>query len=165
MFDVANLGDVSRYSVMTVSGRQPWGTIIGVDSAAENGLVFRGDVENAAILFNQPAAITWGNPKSARASLTITPQGNFQVQSAGFDVAGQEVYLQKFRGVKVPVPTGAQTFAVTLAGAEATKEYAVVVRPAWFTSHAVTNQSPHGFTVQFAKPAPVGATLDWLLIR
>jgi hypothetical protein len=35
----------------------------------------------------------------------------------------------------------------------------------WLTDRAVAEKTADGFTVTFAKPAPAGAKLDWMLVR
>ena len=175
VFDVANHGDVARYSVLTVHGspKVPWGSIIDVSSLAGNGIVFNADVENAALLFNQSA----GNPQMIRwtgkpgANLSLTPAGNLNVAASRLDLAGGGVTAlggiggNTFRGLKIPVPAGTTNFAIAFPAPESTADYAVLVRPSWPCVHAITQQSKTGFTVQFDSPAPTGGTLNWLLIR
>jgi len=175
VFDVANHGDVARYSVLTVSGnpKVPWGSIIDISSLAVNGLAFNADVENAALLFNQSA----GNPQMIRwtgkpgANLSLSPAGNLNVTASRLDLAGGGVTAlggiggSIFRGLKIPVPAGALNFAVVFSAPESTEDYAVVARPSWSCVHAVTQQTKTGFTVQFDIPAPAGGTLNWLLLR
>jgi hypothetical protein len=68
VFDIANHGAASRYSVLSVAGgpsslddvekrheqKPAWDNIMVVNSAATVGLNFKGDVKKAAILFQQP---------------------------------------------------------------------------------------------------------------
>ncbi|OPZ81322.1 MAG: hypothetical protein BWY76_03069 [bacterium ADurb.Bin429] len=70
-----------------------------------------------------------------------------------------------FRGVQVAVPQGAESFTVTFPTAEKDGAYAVTVSPSWMTAHAVTERTAAGFTVRFNRPAPAGATVDWMLVR
>jgi len=35
----------------------------------------------------------------------------------------------------------------------------------WLSSRAVTARTADGFRVEFDRPAPEGATLDWMLVR
>lgn len=180
VFDVANDGDVARYSVLTVHGnpQAPWGAILDIGAVAGNGLVFNADTENAALLFHQSAA----NPQMIRwtgkpgASLNLTPTGNLILSSSRFDVDGAGVIElggiagtvqtgAAFRGLKIPVPAGVTNFAVAFSVPESTADYAALVRPSWPGAHAITHQTKTGFTVQFARPAPAGGTLHWLILR
>ena len=175
VFDVANHGDVTRYSVLTVNGspKIPWGAVIDISALAGNGIVFNADVENAALLFNQSA----GNPQMIRwtgkpgANLSLSPSGNLTVAASRLDVAGNGVTAlggiggNTLRGIKIPVPVGATNFAVEFSAPESTAEYAATAQPSWPCAHAVTQQTKTGFTVQFDRPAPAGGKLNWLILR
>jgi len=62
------------------------------------------------------------------------------------------------------VADGATELTVTFPRPEADVRYALHAQPSWFTA-AIVEKTPTGFTVRFEKPAPAGATLDWILIR
>jgi hypothetical protein len=69
------------------------------------------------------------------------------------------------RGIGVTVKQGLTTKQVVFATAESDNMYAVMVECSWLTLKAVEDKKTTGFTVSFSVAAPVGATLDWLLLR
>lgn len=48
---------------------------------------------------------------------------------------------------------------------EVDADYAIVATPGWNTYAWVSSKSTTGFTVNFANPAPDGATIQWLMFR
>jgi hypothetical protein len=85
--------------------------------------------------------------------------------TAQFYPTGAAGTATNFRGVKVPVPAGVTSLAVTFPTPEKDGAYAVTASPAWMTDHLVVDRTGTGFTIRFSAPAPKGATVDWLLIR
>jgi hypothetical protein len=63
------------------------------------------------------------------------------------------------------VSAGALSVSVPLGRPEPDPTYAVKIRTTWITNPAVTGQRADGFTVQFDRPAPAGATIDWMLMQ
>jgi len=41
----------------------------------------------------------------------------------------------------------------------------LIVEQSWLGNRAISDKTADGFTVTFDKPAPSGATLDWMLVR
>ncbi|MHB9023033.1 MAG: hypothetical protein ACYC7E_02500 [Armatimonadota bacterium] len=196
IFDVQNSGSISRYSVMTVAGgsssladaakkpdkRPAWENILVVDSASGNGIVFGGDVANAALLFrqpnNRPQPIKWlyGDKSKNEATLTVSPtDGTMRYEGGGVALPGGLVNVsglsgtatkaQNLRGVNVPVPAGAQNLTVKFPRVEADDGYAVFLELSWLTNKAITQQTQEGFVVKFETPPPADAKLHWILVR
>ena len=44
-------------------------------------------------------------------------------------------------------------------------EYAVFIEQTWLTNRAIVKKTAEGFTVEFDKPAPAEAKLDWMIVR
>ena len=195
IFDVANNGDIQRAAVLSVHGgkgsledsstrpdhRPPWENILVVDSAAYNGIVFNGDIQNAALAFQQPHGrvqpIKWRYANGAKeASLTVSPEdGVMKFEGGGLAIPGGLINLkglsgtalaaQNLRGIHVVVPAGSREFTVKLPKSEPDAAYAIFIEPNWLTGHAVTSQTDTGFTIAFETAAPTGAKLHWLLVR
>jgi hypothetical protein len=164
--------------------RPAFGAIMRVNAAVEDGLVFNADVAHAALFFKQPNqehVIAWqygeripGKPV-AEATLAVSRQsGDFSLTGGAVRAPGgivtrglsaDAVPAHNLRGKGVAVPAGSTELTVTFPTAEADAAYAVFVEQTWLANRAITAKTPTGFTVQFASPAPAGATLDWLLVR
>jgi hypothetical protein len=120
VLDVANFGEVQRYAVLRVAGGSekysdytdpakplpqiPFGKMIDIQSACENGIVFHGQVQDAAILFRQPSpqgqvihwdSSSWDQPIT---NLVVSPRGDlllwwrdrgYKGPPGGLDLAGQ----------------------------------------------------------------------------
>lgn len=80
-----------------------------------------------------------------------------------FTVAGALGLTAKSSGVGVSVTY--KSNQVTVSGIDAALRYAVSVSPTWNTTFWVTDKSPTHFTVHFGTPAPIDATIDWLLVE
>jgi hypothetical protein len=216
IFDVANHGATSRYSVLSIAGgpaslddlakrhepKPAWDNVMVVNTAATTGLNLKADFANAAILFQQPnreQPIKWhyGHPAvdanaqspstgNARptdavalpqvASLTVSrATGEFQFDGGGVQaggavsgvagLSGGEKPAKNLRGKNVAVDTAATTVKVKFPRAEADGDYAVFLELSWLTERAVAEKTADGFSVTFAKPAPAGAKLDWMIVR
>lgn len=48
---------------------------------------------------------------------------------------------------------------------EADADYAVFIEQSWLGQRAISEKTAEGFTVNFDKPAPAEAKLDWMLVR
>jgi len=195
VFDVANHASISRDTVLFVGGgpskledckkrrdrRPPWGSIVEITSASRVGLDCKADFSEAAILFrqpNRPQSIKWNYDGGAKtASLSVSPEsGDMEFVGANFGISGGSLLkaggisatateARNLRGIDVPVNEGAQSITITFDSAEADNHYALWVEPNWLTAHAVVTKTAEGFTVRFARPAPEGARLDWIMVR
>ena len=195
IFDVANNGDISRASVLSVHGGKgdadeiagradhlpPWENIVVINSVARNGIVFGADTINSAITFSQPHGrsqpIKWMYADGAKeASLTVSPlDGTMKFTGGGIAAPGGLINLkglsgtalsaQNLRGINVAVPANAQEFNIVFPRAETDAEYAAFVELNWLSTQAITAQTPAGFRITFATPPGKNAKLHWIIIR
>ena len=192
VFDVANMGSVMLDTVLSVHAgngdielekaknydRNPhYDRIITVDSACNTGIKFAGDTGDAALLFAQPhdrvQPIKWyygpTNEPPKVASLTVSRQTgalNFTgpISATGLS-ADSKTPARNLRGKDVVVKAGATTVPITFVTEEADASYAVFVEQNWLGVRAITKKETKGFTIQFEKPAPADAKLDWMIVR
>ena len=175
-------GDLQKDRGTRADRAAAWSRIVGLQASCRNGIVFEADVAGAAILFSQPR-VAAGFPQVVKwraavpRSLGVGPAGSFAITGAApLAVAGKPVAAvaglsgdatpaANLRGVGVGVPAGSTSLEVALSRPEASDTYAVIVRPSWIASHAVTRTDTRGFTVEFDRPAPADARIDWLLVR
>ncbi|MBI4028580.1 MAG: hypothetical protein HY360_26570 [Verrucomicrobia bacterium] len=154
----------------------------GVDIASTTrvGVRFGADVQDAAIVFEQPhdraQPMVWHVNDRPTSKLTVDPKtGDFQLQGGATRVtalrveptggiSGGDKPARNLRGIAVPVKAGANELKVQFARPEADAHYAVQVQPSWFTA-AVVEKTATDFTARFEKPAPDKASLDWILVR
>ena len=54
---------------------------------------------------------------------------------------------------------------MTFPKAETDDQYGVFIEQTWLGNRAIVKKEAQGFTVEFEKPAPAGAKLDWLIVR
>ncbi|HUT34022.1 MAG TPA: hypothetical protein VNE39_11105 [Planctomycetota bacterium] len=194
VFDIANMGAVPRDEGIAFRGgpttledcaktrmrRPAWGSVVAIESAADVGLDCRADFADAAILFrqpNRPQTLAWRTHSGKKTTLGVSPKtGDLEVKGGGLDTGGGSIAqlgglsatdraARNLRGIGVKVAAGAASLTVAFPNAEADAAYAVFVEQSWLTSRAVAERTEKGFTVAFDKPAPEGATLDWLLVR
>lgn len=159
--------------------RKPFfGTGVNFECLVGTGVRFAADVTEAAILFEQPnqhaQPIKWRHA-NGETSLMVDPQtGDMRIKGSPLEVAAVKqvhgisataVAAQNLRGINIPVPKGATILEVKFPGPEPDEAYLVTVELGWLTAKAITRKTRDGFTVQFEKPAPQSARLDWLLIR
>ena len=192
MLDLANHGPIQRTKVLSIAGgpdsiegcrdrkdKSPaWKSVMTIDSACEVGLECNADFADAAILFKQPyreQPLKWyyGDRKVGEpfkeATLTVSKEtGNLvykggSIQAQG--LSGEETAARNLRGKNVAIKAGETAAAVTFPVAEADGDYAVLLELSWLSNRAVAKKEGKGFTVQFDKPAPEGATLDWMIVR
>ena len=194
VFDIANNGAVMRDSLIWLHGnstgdfekdkgyhydRNPaWDKFLRLDSACNIGIRFGADTANAAILFTQPYHVqplkwfyygTDSNKTQKVAALTVSREtGDFNfsgglVTTAG--LSGGDKPARNLRGLNVPVPAGETSVNVTFPVAEVDNAYGVFIEQTWLGNRAITKKDAQGFTVQFEKPAPAGAKLDWMIVR
>ncbi len=162
-----------------------WDRIIDLGSASNTALKFSADTGNAAILFAQPndrvQPIKWyfgTDPAAAPkiASLTVardTGEFNFTGGSgARFDgpltatgLSADAKPSRNLRGKNVAVSAGQTSASIAFAVEESDEDYAVFVEQNWISNRAIVKKEAKGFTVQFEKPAPEGAKLDWMIVR
>ena len=72
---------------------------------------------------------------------------------------------KNLRGKNVAVKAGETKITVAFPIAEADENYAVFVEQNWLTNRAIVRKEATGFTVEFDRPAPKDAKLDWMLVR
>jgi len=120
-FDVRNLGQVQRHSVLSVGGgsgslatdqETRWSHApvfdrwIDLSATARNGIVFNADVQGAALLFLQPheraQPIQWaygGEGASKRASLSVSPdEGVLRFEGGGAAIPGGLAQIKGLSG-------------------------------------------------------------------
>lgn len=130
-----------------------------------------------------PAQASTGNarpmdpkPVPKMASLTVSrASGEFQLEGNGINtggavsgvkgLSGDDKAANNLRGKNVAIDEKGTTIKVKFPRAEADADYAVFLELSWLTERAVSDKTAEGFTVTFAKPAPAGAKLDWMLVR
>jgi len=161
-----------------------WDRIIELSAVSNTAIRFAADTGNAAILFTQPndrvQPIKWyyGTEKDAPpkvASLTVardTGEFNFAGAGARFDgpvtttgLSADKQPARNLRGKNVAVKAGQTTAEIAFAVEESDDNYAVFVEQNWIGNRAIVKKEAKGFTVQFEKPAPDGARLDWMIVR
>jgi hypothetical protein len=162
----------------------PWGTIISLESVCHNGIRFMADVGSSAILFSQPnnreQPIKWmykteGDGREKFATLTVaTTNGDFNFRGGNLRVAGAVMAkglsagplpARNLRGKNVAVEGGATSFSVQFPVKEEDDDYAVFIEQTWMGNRMISAKQAGGFTVEFEKPAPRGAKIDWLIVR
>ena len=80
-------------------------------------------------------------------------------------LSGDATPARNLRGKDVSVKAGETAVTVTFAHAESDASYAVFVEQNWLGNRAITKKDATGFTIQFEKPAPADAKLDWMIVR
>ncbi len=185
LFYVHGGSDSFEKETTTRYDRNPaWDRIIELSAVSNTGIRFAADTGNAAILFTQPndrvQPIKWyyGVEKDVPpkvASLTVTRDTgelNFAGGGARFDgpvtttgLSADKQASRNLRGKNVAVQAGQTTAGITFAVEEADEDYAVFVEQNWIGNRAIVKKEAKGFTVQFEKPAPEGAKLDWMIVR
>jgi len=109
------------------------------------------------------------------ATLTVardTGEFNFAGGGARFDgpvtttgLSADKQTSRNLRGKNVAVKAGQTTANITFAVEEVDEDYAVFIEQNWIGNRAIVKKEAKGFTVQFEKPAPDGAKLDWMIVR
>lgn len=143
-----------------------------------NGIRFGADVTESAILFEQPfdhqQPIKWKHEKGETTLIVEPDTGNMVIKGSDLyvpnvnglkGISGTKISAKNLRGINVPVPKGAKTLVVKFQEKEADENYSIVVQPNWFTEDRIVKKMKEGFVVEFSKPAPEKATIDWQLIR
>lgn len=175
------ISGASSYMPTRKDKKAPWSTLIHCDSLCDWGLVFGADVINAAILFSQPngrpQAMQWVTGPGTASRLIVPPAtGDFTFSGGHIDLSGKSARrvtglsatptnANNLRGINVEVKEGARDLSVAFPNPEADAAYAVSVTPTWMTNLCVSAKKAEGFTVQFSAPAPLGAKVDWIMVR
>lgn len=176
-------GDSEKDRAFHYDRQLAWNKLMRIESACKVGLWFGADTEEAAIQFAQPhhvQPIQWhygitSNAAPKVASLTVSREtGEFNLTGGGLRVEGSigasglsadASPARNLRGKDVAVKAGETAVTITFANPEMDASYAVFVEQSWLGNRAVSKKDAAGFTVQFEKPAPDGATLDWMIVR
>jgi hypothetical protein len=183
-------GDVEKDRASHYDRNPTWDRYLVFDSTCNTGIRFGADTADAAILFAQPnkrsQPIKWqyrpeesAAPKEA--ALTVSAEtGEFHFSGGGTHIDGPVTVTgsittaglsadsrpsRNLRGKNVAVKAGDAMVAVAFPVEEADAEYAVFIEQNWLSNRAVVKKEPRGFTVQFEKPAPEDARLDWMIVR
>ena len=193
VFDIANNGKVMRDSLLWVHGNSsgdvekdtashydrnpPWNTLLRLDTTCNTGIRFGADAANAAIQFTQPyheQLIKWNYDISTNhapkvATLTVSREtGDFNFSGGlvtGGGLSGGDKPARNLRGKNIAVKSGDATVSIAFPVSEADGDYAVFVEQSWLGNRAITKKDATGFTIQFEKPAPADAKLDWMIVR
>lgn len=161
----------------------PWNKLFSFESTCNVGFAFKADTAEAALLFYQPNGhaqpIKWqysplpGLP-TMQASLTVSPVSGEMAFSGGArfggslgaaGLSGEAMPARNLRGKDIPVKAGETRLTVTFPNEEADASYAVFIEQSWLSNRAIIKKEAKGFTVEFEKPAPAEARLDWFLVR
>lgn len=191
ILDINSFGHTTRYAAMWVRGgpsklealektpmqRPIWENAIVLDSAADVGINWKADFANAAILFQQPnheQPMKWlygprevGKP-AAEATLTVSTNAGvftFSTPISTPGISADKMPARNLRGKDVAVKAGETSVVVSFPVEEADASYAVFIEKNWLGDRAITKKDAKGFTIQFEKPAPADAKLDWMIVR
>ncbi len=172
-------GDLAEDKKLSKDHRPTFRKGIEISASTGTGIEFLGDVDLAAISFEQPHGraqpIVW-RAKGRSASLKVDPEsGDMIIQGSPLSVSavkgikglsGTDVAANNLRQINVRVPAGANQMSISFEIPEADSQYAILTSCSWLTLDAVKGKTPEGFTLVFEKPAPEeGGQLDWLLVR
>ncbi len=202
VLDIRNYSQIARYAALRAGNfdiatrgqafKGPniaFNTLIEIQVAVKNGILFKGDVPSGGIRFDNPAAagrssiFTWkaytskgldGKPRESNVSVGTHAAGQLVV-NANTDFNDQSILLNgqlsqpsktlptgDFRKIGLPVPKGQTTLAVETQ--TLTNGTQILVTPSWMTSWVITSHGKtSGFTVEFDRPAPDNATLSWMI--
>ncbi|MEI8062496.1 MAG: hypothetical protein WCH84_00360 [Verrucomicrobiota bacterium] len=161
-----------------------WDKFLRLDSTCNIGIRFGADTADAAILFTQPHHeqplkwyydITTNRPPQV-ASLTVSRDtGDFNFVGGNLNVNGSvgarglsadgKIPARNLRGKDVAVKAGETRVTIAFPAEEADASYAVFIEKNWLGDRAIAKKDAKGFTIQFEKPAPADAKLDWMIVR
>ncbi len=176
-------GNIQEERIKRYDRSPTWNTLLALDSACNNGIKFGADVGTAALLFTQPhnreQPICWfyGADRAAPKQATLTvarANGDFTFNGGDLRVNGAVVAqglsagpapAHNLRGKNIAIETGKTTVEVTFPVEEADDDYAVFIEPNWMGNHMIAKKHSAGFTIEFEKPAPRGAKLDWMIVK
>ena len=194
VFDVGNMGSVMRDSVLLVHGNPaislekdnadrydrnpPWNKYLEFDANCNYGIRFAADTGYAAIQFLQPhnraQPIKWRFGGNQEAALTVAPDSGELQYTGGARLAGSlsvqglsggAASAHNLRGKHVPVNAGETSLSVKFPVPEVDGDYAVFIEQNWLGNRAVIKRDAIGFVIQFEKPTPAEAFVDWLIVR
>ena len=77
----------------------------------------------------------------------------------------RDMPANNLRRSNVAIMAGNSSFSVTFPVAEPNDKYEVFIEKTWFGKHIIGKKEAQGFTVNFLKPAPDGAKLDWMIVE
>lgn len=176
-------GSIEKDRKGRADSNPPFNKLLWLEAACNTGIHFSADTASAAILFSQPnnreQPIHWlyNDDKTTKtASLTVKRDtGEFTFKGTGIKVDGpvtttglsgdKDTPSKNLRGKNVAVKAGETKITVAFPIAEADENYAVFVEQNWLTNRAIVKKEGTGFTVEFDRPAPKDAKLDWMLVR
>jgi hypothetical protein len=69
------------------------------------------------------------------------------------------------RGKNVAIEAGVTSADIAFPVEESDGDYAVFLEQNWIGSRAIVKKESRGFSVQFDKPVPDGAKIDWMIVR
>jgi hypothetical protein len=119
-------------------------------------------------------AVTMPATTPKAATLTVNRDGGaFEFVGGGISAGGTVSNVAGLSGDSKParnlrgknVAASGTSVKIKFANPEADGDYAVFVEQSWLGNRAISDKTAEGFTVTFDKAAPVGATLDWMLVR
>lgn len=172
-----------------------WAELVTVEASCGTGIAFKGDTTDAAIRFEQPTISEGGDygdranrivwkwsdlaerRRIGRTTLGVDARGTLCMQAPAFDVAGspavrvgglstgRQSTAATLRGMAVPVVPQATSVHVRFERPGPADAYVVIARTTWITNHAVRDQDVTGFAVDFDRPAPPNATIDWFVVH
>jgi hypothetical protein len=191
MLDVINTSQVQRGYVMHVHGSGTFEAYMHLGGASPNGIVFNQDVPDGALILRGTPDDARGklsngivypgreekdkkrlfsgiSVSDTTGKILLYNSSNLGVNLSNQDLRGTTGLNSEsgnFRALEVNVELGKKSLRVTFAKPESSADYTVIARPNWVTNHAIKELSPEGFTVIFDRPAPQGASVNWLLTR
>ena len=175
--------DIEKEKATRYDRNPMWDKYLNFEATCNTGIKFAADTGNAAILFTQPfheQLLKWNydittNRPPKVASLTVSRDtgefsfdgGNLRVNGsvAANGLSGDKTPARNLRGKDIVVEAGKTTVTITFANVEMDASYAVFVEQSWLGNRAITKKDATGFTIQFEKPAPADAKLDWMIVR
>ena len=80
-------------------------------------------------------------------------------------ISADKTPARNLRGKDVAVKAGTTSVTINFPVEETDASYAVFVEKNWIGDRAITKKDATGFTIQFEKPAPADAKLDWMIVR
>ena len=183
-FKVRGRGRTLEQCAKRADRQPPYGSVLNIDCASRVGIDCRADFADAAILFRQPnheQPIKWhygeretGKPIKEALLKVSKDTGDlvFEGGDARFSgsvvakgLSADDTPARNLRGKLVPLTTGTKKAEIRFPVPEPDANYAVFVEQTWLSNRAVTERTAEGFQVEFDRPAPEGATLDWMLVR
>lgn len=176
-------GSIEKDKERNYDQNPAWDTFMKFEAASNTGIAFTGDTANAAILFAQPnnrsQPIKWRygadeNKRPMEAALTVSAEtgdlsftggGKFGGSVTATGLSADATPARNLRGKNIAVRAGETIVPVAFPVEETNEDYAVFIEQTWLSNRAIVKKESKGFTVQFEKPAPGNAKLDWMIVR